>query len=104
MHDDSVGHQRRRACLKGAQVTNAIKGRKLSVDLPEDLTSIRAMMRVVEFCIRESISERLDPKVATVVAALVRVQAALVLDRDLEDRIISLEEAHSRKEHEPQLT
>ena len=93
VHAEDNSEERRRACRKGAQVANAVRGAKLARDIPEDLTSISALVKTVEFVLREAIAERLDPKVATVAATLVRVQAGLIVDHDLESRILALESA-----------
>ncbi len=102
VHSDDNDEERRRACRKGAQVANAVRGARLSKEIPIDLNSIAALVKTVEFVLRETIAERLDPKIATVTAALVRVQASLLLDHDLERRLEKLETAMEKDEaHAP---
>ena len=102
VHAEGLETERKQARQRGARTTNALRGAKLTPALPPDLTNVGNLMRAVEFMIRESVAERIDPKIATVVANLGRIQASLVIDVELERRLEKLETAMEKDEaHAP---
>ena len=92
-HSEKMVEKRRRAQKRGAQATNLIRQHDLAAEIPSALRTIGDLMTTIEVFIREVAMDRMDPRRATALLGLVRLQAQLVVDHDLEERIAKLEEA-----------
>ena len=92
-HDPELEEERRKARRRGAAVANGYSVTPLALKVPESLCTIRELMELVEVILRGCIDNDVDHKLANAMGGLIRVQAGLLVDYQLEDRIQALEAA-----------
>jgi hypothetical protein len=89
-HDPAAAEKRRAAQRKGARVTHVMKT-AASAAPPGSFRTVGDLVALVEHTIRGTLADTFDAKTANALAMLVKVQAGLLVDHELETRVAALE-------------
>ena len=91
-HSETMVEKRRRSQKQGARVANLGRRIGFSLDeLPASMRTVGHLMVAVEVIIREVVKDRMEPRRATALIGLIRLQSELIVDHDLEERVARLE-------------
>lgn len=89
-HEPSTAEKRRTAQRKGGRVTHLIKTVGASPP-PDSFRTVGDLVTLVEHVLRGTLTDSFDAKTANALASLIKVQAGLLVDHELETRVAALE-------------